>query len=322
MLLIVTHGGPGIGGGHASRCLALAEAFSSLGFPVVLAANRWAVEFFQSNWDSNQPLQVLELRDPLDAAVGDLVPRMWDLRPTLTVADSYLLDCRELDALRGLGRLFVIDDLRTLPVDLHAHGVLNYSLTAHELGYVRGRLLLGPRYALLRRIFWRLEPRGGERILVIPGASDPLGVNLELLRWDLPFPLDLVVGPMVPRDLVEELTALSKGARNVRVLVSPPDLPDRMASCGTVLCTSSVTAYEALALGKRIVTFQVADNQASNGRAIGEMGLGIDLGPWGSWGRGELIWAVERAFPPPPGAVDPRGALNAAEEMARWAVEG
>lgn len=118
----------------------------------------------------------------------------------------------------------------------------------------------------------------------------------------------------------EQLVESARLWRNLSFLRDPPDLPERMSRAGAVLCTSSVTSYEAISLRKPLVVFQTADNQLAIGREIERRGLGLNLGRWGEWGPEELRQALENLPPAPAAAVNPRGAKRAAAELLKGGV--
>ncbi|WP_040825354.1 hypothetical protein [Thermanaerovibrio velox] len=319
-VVFLTHGGGGVGGGHVVRSAALAQGFLRLGVPVGLVGNPGAVEFFSHQGLLGGPGSFFSIEDPFGGGFEDALSFLRSSTPLLCVVDSYQAGEALLDELGSVSPVVVIDDLRSYSVELHCRGVINYSLGADGLGYSSDRcgLMLGPGYALLREPFWGLKSACGARYLVVAGAADPLGVTPQLVRWwnGLGLPaVDVVIGPMADMSTRREAEEAARGAPSVRLLFSPVDLPSRIAGSRGVICTSSVTAYEALGLRKPVVVFQVADNQLATGEAIGRMGLGINLGPWGSWGSEDLRRALDAMFVPPADVVNPRGALRAATEL-------
>ena len=216
------------------------------------------------------------------------------------VVDSYRASSPWLAWVAERRPLVVIDDFRDRPVERYAAALLNYNLDAERWPYefFPDRLrLLGPAYALLRPEVASLADQidsgtllSGEDVLFVAGASDMAGATESVLRWwdgSWP-PLSAVLGPLVDASLRRRCRAAADGKENVTLLEAPSDFLERMARSGRVICTSSVTAYEALALDRPLAVFQVADNQRGIGEAIQARGLGIDLGFWGSFGRGDL----------------------------------
>ncbi|NLK18548.1 MAG: hypothetical protein GX310_02005, partial [Synergistaceae bacterium] len=244
-------------------------------------------------------------------------------RPLICVVDSYEASPQFLAGLRSACKTVLIDDCRPRPVERECDILLNYNLNASSLGYESGHagLLLGPGYALLRKSFWELAAGEGNTVLIIPGASDLLNTGRQFTDWwkaDWP-KAEIVLGPLVSPSLAEEIAARSRKLKNFSAVRDPADLPERLAKSRAVICTSSVTSYEALSLRKPLAVFQTADNQLEIGREIEKRGLGVNLGPWGRWGVPELRGFLENLPPPPKQAVNPGGALKAAEELLKRA---
>ena len=268
---------------------------------------------------ANTSLTVIE--DPFGVGARQVIDEVSARVAGLCVVDGYDATPGFLRELRGLCRLALVDDCRTRPVELECDVLLNYSLNAESPGYNRGHaeLLLGPQYALLRRDFWDLSPEEGTDLLVIPGASDMLNTLPRMVEWwgsDWP-PAQMVSGPLVPLSVFEALQKTAVDRCNLSLVRDPDDLPARMARARAVICTSSVTSYEALALRKPLIVFQTADNQVEGGREIERRGLGANLGEWGSWGREELMAVVQSLPSAPSPSVCPHGARNAAAALLR-----
>lgn len=293
-ILFLTHGGSTIGGGHISRCFALGEAFEELGASVFWLVNSEGAALLREKGVSG--CSIAEVEDPFSSPLSIIMPVVEQFSPSLCLIDSYAHTPDFLAALRRKYLLAIIDDERLRPVEGECDFVLNYNLGAEKIGYIPGRaeLLLGPRYTLLRREFRNLVPEKGDSILIIPGASDLLNVGERLAEWwrgDWPH-ADLILGPLVEQSKVEYLSDAADAMSNFSVFHNPPDLPVRMARARAVLCTSSVTAYEALVLHKPLIVFQTAENQARIGLEIEQRGLGTNLGSWGAWNENALKKAL------------------------------
>src|SRR5579883_2419821 len=164
-LLIRANGGEKIGMGHLVRCRALAEAWQDAGGEVQFASAGESAE--------------------ATAAMAAETGAEW------VVLDGYRFDSSFVDTLKQSGlRVLFIDDCggaKRYPADL----ILNSNLHASEALYT-GRapatgLLLGPRYALLRRRFRCTppdpeQPPAARRVLVTMGGSDPENVTAKVIR--------------------------------------------------------------------------------------------------------------------------------------------
>lgn len=317
-ILFITHGSSTIGGGHISRCFALAEAFEELGVSVFWLVNQKGGALLREKGVSTDSID--EVEDPFSSPLSIIILVVERFSPSLCLVDSYAHSPDLIAVLRRICPLALIDDDRSRPLEEECDVLLNYNLGAEKIGYRPGKaeLLLGPRYALLRREFRNVAPEEGESILIIPGASDPLNTGEAFLQWwkeEWP-PAELVLGPLVKREQVDFFTSAAKRINNFTVLFNPPNLPILMARAKAVICTSSVTSYEALALGKPLAVFQIADNQIPIGKEISLQKQGKNLGFWGTWGQPELEEAL--SFPSSEQqkrAVNARGAIEAAAAM-------
>lgn len=315
-ILLISHAGLSIGGGHIIRCFALAEAFASLGTSPRWIVNKEAQEILLKNGAQQTSFTVVD--KPFGDGAAAALSTVSRLGPDLCIVDSYDASPSFLTELRRYAPVALIDDCRGRPVERDCDILLNYNLNAKLLGYESGQaeLLLGPEYALLRSEFWDLKPEKGDTILIIPGASDILNTGEQFIKWwrkDWPG-AELVLGPLVESSKAMRLAGAALNSPNLSVVYNPPDLPSRMAKARSVLCTSSVTSYEALALGKPLAVFQTADNQVEIGAEIERLGLGRNLGFWGTWDEIALNKALHYLVNRQPSAnpVNPRGAQSAA----------
>jgi UDP-2,4-diacetamido-2,4,6-trideoxy-beta-L-altropyranose hydrolase len=170
-----------IGWGHVVRSAALAEALREGGCSLtwlVSESDDQAVEYLMKRF------RVVRIgRKPAEAQPAGLGEGSW------LVVDSYGWRARDHLFFRSRGvRVLALDDAGTgsFAPDL----LLNPSPGAECLHYhlpAETRLLLGPRYALLRREFRegrprRIPPAPVRRLLVTFGGGDPLGITSRLCR--------------------------------------------------------------------------------------------------------------------------------------------
>lgn len=303
-ILILADGGPSIGGGHLSRCRALAKAMENLGHKVLLACPEKAGGTLP-DFKSQGFLDFIETSGLLQGI-------------SLAVLDTYGLAMDDLDRLRSRVKLLVLDDFREFPVEAHSDLVLNYNVLAEELPY-RGLcpLILGPDYALLRSSFKFLEASEGQTVLFAAGSSDLERSVLKLVNWyDASWPpLKAVLGPLTDEAYRNQVQKDALGKKGLEVLCSPLNFDRLLAEAKTVVTTSSVTAYEALALGKATLVFQAAENQRRIGSVLSRLGWALDLGWFKDLGEKDLKEALKRAFPPPSGVIPKDGADRAARKI-------
>lgn len=314
LVTFITHAGKNIGGGHLSRCYALSQAFveygiecnwilnnESVGSP--LAKGLKKVNFFEN------PFQVNRLSN---IRHGDLV-----------VVDSYIPNECFYKEISKLSKLVVIDDCADRNLEAHAFALINYSLSAHATQYSSPscQYILGPHYALLRKEFWDLQSQDGSDVLFVAGSSDVANATSDIVEWWRPdWPrLVAVIGAFAPSVQIYAAKAAAMGKKNVEILLSPENFLTLVAKAGTVVCTASVTAYEALALNKRLVVFDVAQNQLEIGESIRDFSAGIYLGTWNGVDPDAIDAAlhVMRNHEFIKNQVNPRGSLSCAELLCR-----
>lgn len=321
----ITHAGLSIGGGHIIRCFALAEAFGSLGTSPRWIVNSEAHAILGGKGVHQTCLTAVD--KPFDDGADAVVSTVSRLSLDICIVDSYDASPSFLSELRRHSPVALLDDCRVRPVERDCDIVLNYNLNARMLGYETGQaeLLLGPEFTLLRKEFWDLKPEKGNTILIIPGASDILNTGEQFFKWwekDWP-EAELVLGPLVERSKAMRLAGMAVNSPNLSVVHNPPDLPARMAKACSVICTSSVTSYEVLALGKPIAVFQTAENQVGIGMEIERLGLGKNLGFWGTWDEFALKSALQYFVTEQPcnNPVNPRGAESAARKISTLLIQ-
>ncbi|MDR3255886.1 MAG: hypothetical protein LBT31_10010 [Synergistaceae bacterium] len=314
--VFITNAGENIGGGHLSRCLALSQALETFGVGASWILNDGALVQAEKN----------ALRDAVffgDPFSSGAVVRQNSFCGDFFVVDSYLPGADFYRELSGKGPLVAIDDLSDRGVERCASAVINYGIGASRGMYESSpaRFILGPRYALLRRDYWNLEPETGEYVFFVPGAADVLNAaETAIGLWEKVLPMLVVaLGPLVPGDRRARVTRAAEGRANVSVLSDPPNFPSLLANAGAVFCSASVTAYEALAMRKKTAVFSVAQNQDGLGGILRRLMAAYDIGDWKGVSRGKIRDAL--AFCPDgavlDGLVNGRGALECAAELVR-----
>jgi spore coat polysaccharide biosynthesis predicted glycosyltransferase SpsG len=312
--LFITNAGPDIGGGHLSRCLALSQALESRGVACSWILNENALPQASAlGMEGIIFLRDIFCRESINMAQeADFV-----------IVDSYLAP---RDFFRGIARtvkLVAIDDLNDRGAEFFASVVVNYGFGASRELYgspsPECRYLLGPGYALLRKEYWTLVPEDGGDVLFVPGAADVAGTALDIAGWwgEAHPPVAIALGPLVPESRCRAVSKIARGRGNVKIFRAPDDFPAMLSRAGFVICTASVTAYEALAMKKKTAVFFVAANQDRLGGLLAGMGAAYNIGKWGSSSREKIGDAI--SFVPDEtvlrGIVNPRGAVRCAQEI-------
>lgn len=330
-----------IGLGHVMRCVALGQELRRAGASVVFAAHalppatraRLEAEGFAVRAVGSSPGSRDDAEETL--ALARAMGARW------VVVDGYTFGA---DHQRVLGRAGVrvawLDDLADLErydVDL----LLNQNLDASAARYAgrvpQGcRLLLGPRYALLREEVRRGRARrrhGGastDRLLVMFGGGDPDDLTsraLEALHDDRLRALQatVVVGAANSRRRELERLALALGER-VEVLVDVPDMAAVLGAADLCLSAAGSVIWELAYFGVPCALVIVAENQRQNALRAAVDGLALLLGGARGLEPRDLADAIHALHSDPalrrslaavgPGLVDGEGAARVAQVMS------
>ncbi|MEO0034813.1 MAG: hypothetical protein RLZZ501_836 [Pseudomonadota bacterium] len=274
--------GPGIGGGHVCRCLALAAELRATGWEVAFAsaAASPATVPALASW----PHLILDGPPESEPA---MLARRWTEGCDLLVIDHYHRDAGFERACRPWARrILALDDAPGRPhdADLLLDPAPNRTPGDYAEWVPAGcRCLLGPDHVLLRPEFdrwrtWRrtIPPRA-RRLLVTIGQADPLGLSARLLPLLAAparsgFEARLVVGGAFP-----PLPA-PPPSPSLTLLYGIDDMAALMAWADLALIAAGGTCWEACRLGLPLLALTVADNQADNAAVLAASGAGRVLG--------------------------------------------
>ena len=273
-LLVRADAGLKMGTGHAMRCLALAQGWRHAGGEVIfaLAESTSAVDRLLRSERFNVTR--------IDGAAGTSE----DARSTFEIArafgadwfavDGYQFDAQYQKQLQSFRPVLVIDDNGLLDY-YAAELVLNQNAHACPEMYPHTssntKLLLGPRFALLRNEFvayrdWtRAIPDRSSRVLLTMGGSDPgnltpriLPLLAELTDDDLRIRV-VVGGSAENADVVDEIAARFAG--RVEVLRDARNMAELMAWADLAISGAGTTCWEMCWLGLPAILVVVAENQ-------------------------------------------------------------
>lgn len=295
-LLIRADAGVAMGTGHLMRMIALAQAWRETGGDIVFVCaeitadleNRICAENFRVEKSSVVPGSHADLE-----ATCALIARYSADKPTAAVAlDGYQFDAEFQRGLKAAGcRLLAVDDYGHADF-YHADFVLNQNVSASERLYARRsgdtKLLLGPRYSLLRREFTKLRdwerslPDKAEKVLVTLGGADADNVTKKVIDAlaGSGFEIKVVVGGSNPHlsSLRQAAGVATQGVTRIEVVVNPPDIPDVMKWADIAVAAGGSTSWELALAGLPSLFIILAENQALNARALEKQGFGLCLG--------------------------------------------
>lgn len=301
-----------IGTGHVMRCLTLAEVLRDMGATVFFVSRELPGNMIEQMEARGFPVVRLTAPDvpvpngpPAHAAWGGV---HWEQDADETrsaleeteldwlIVDHYAFDEKwEKTLRRNDMQIMVIDDLADRPHDCDL--LLDQNLGRKAADYEARvpehcKLLIGPRYALLRPEFSQLReeslkrrctPRLG-RLLITMGGMDKDNATshvLDALR-DCPLPDDLeievVMGGNAPwLEAVKEKVATMPWPIHVQVAI--PDMAHRMAEADLAIGAAGSTSWERCCLGLPSLIMVIAENQAPAANALGISGAAVVLHP-------------------------------------------
>jgi len=328
-----------IGTGHIFRCLALAGELRRRGAAVTFLCRELAGGLIGWLRGGGWPVGALAPGGWRTDAEGTLRRIAADGRTAdWLVVDHYGLDERYEQAVRaGVRRVLAIDDLADRPhrCDLLLDQNLHREAPARYEGLVRAgtRLLLGPRYALLRPEFAAARDRvrrGGtvRRALVSFGGADPCGATRLALEALAPLvreglALDVVAGRLNPD--ADALEARCRELPGVRFRRHADRMAELMLAADVAVGAGGITTWERCCLGLPSLVLPIAGNQRALTAEAARAGAVLDLGPAEEAAAGRLREAVRRWMADPEAVramseramalTDGRGAEIVAKEM-------
>jgi UDP-2,4-diacetamido-2,4,6-trideoxy-beta-L-altropyranose hydrolase len=302
LLIIRADATPDIGTGHLMRTLALAHAWRDRAGDVIF------VSCCRSRGLLGRMAKIARQVVALDCAHPD--PGDWEKTARVldahgdawVVLDGYHFDGEYHKNIRAPGkRLMVVDDMAHLE-HYEADIVLNQNIDAASLSYSTAaftRLLLGPRYILLRPEF--VERSAAERnitgparrLLVTLGGADMQAlekVNIDGLE------ALIVVGSTNP-NLQQIQAAGGRSGVPMRVVDSAPDMAELMSWADLAVSAGGSTCWELAYMGVPTLAITMADNQLAVVKGLARAGAIVDLGWHNELSAAELVGALQDLAP-------------------------
>jgi UDP-2,4-diacetamido-2,4,6-trideoxy-beta-L-altropyranose hydrolase len=281
-----------IGTGHVMRCLALGQAWQDAGGNAVfvMCTDAPAIE----DRYKSEGMEIIHLSALLGSAddamqTADLSRRMG---ASWVVVDGYHFGADYQRFVKDAGlRLLFIDDYGHAD-RYYADIVLNQNLHAHESLYQNRefytRLLLGPRYALLRQEFWKWQgwkrgiPKVPRRVLVTLGGGDPDNVTLTVIQALQQVVIDGLEAVVVVGGSNPNYEELQSAARDSKVTISlernVTNMPELMAWADVGISAGGTTSWELAFMGLPSLLVIQTDNQCATAERLSGLGVTRNLG--------------------------------------------
>jgi UDP-2,4-diacetamido-2,4,6-trideoxy-beta-L-altropyranose hydrolase len=290
-VLILTECGAGIGFGHLTRCLSLADAFRNRG----VDAEVWAAADMPLAQSLSQTVRQIDWHGLPDALMVEAA------RAYGVLLDSFCIGTAEIERISAINRrLAIIDDF---PRRLYSSGVvIDWTIAAEHFAFpVRHAgvsYLLGSGYCALRPDFKHVAEREfsdpPRSLLVTFGGSDTRSLTVPvvaMLQQEFPTLEKLVVvGPGFPK---RSLDSLQNHNTVFHTAVGGDLMRTLMARADIAVCGGGQTLYEIASQGLPPVITGIVEDQNDDIRGFTEAGFGINVG---SWQRPDLLDAQAEAI--------------------------
>jgi UDP-2,4-diacetamido-2,4,6-trideoxy-beta-L-altropyranose hydrolase len=274
------------------RCLALAQAWQDLGGHAIFvtAMDSLGIEA-RLRSEGMDILHLQQYPGSIEDArfTADFANQ---LNASWVVTDGYEFNGEYQRIIKecGLSLLFIDDNGHA--DHYFADVVLNQNIHAHEALYANRepytKLLLGPRFILLRREFlkwqsWERQIPGiARKHLVTLGGSDPDNVTLKVICALREVDIDLmelifVIGP-TNANIVSIQKELFSVPFHSRVLPSIEDMSELMAWADVAISGAGTTSWESVFMGLPAVVVVLAENQSSIADGLDEFGVAVNMG--------------------------------------------
>lgn len=275
-ILFRADGGPGIGAGHLSRCLALAQACRQRGWRCTLLTLAGSTPLH--GWRDIEVRSLPEL-DPGSAQdLQATAAQVKELGAAWVVADGYRFSVEYLARLDAQTQLLVLDDLGERDPACRVMLNPNPGAESRHAGHYRQarEVLLGTEYFLLRP-----EIRGAQasperqRVLVTFGGDDDENLALAFVSLAAEQGLDIhadVICTVAGVGLAQLRQVAGRAPGHWQVHAGPLEIAPFMARASVMICAGGTTACEAASLGIPCVIVVRADNQRPGAQALMDLG--------------------------------------------------
>jgi UDP-2,4-diacetamido-2,4,6-trideoxy-beta-L-altropyranose hydrolase len=290
-LLVRADAGVAIGTGHVMRCLALAQTWQDIGGRAV-----FAMAGMTSAIAARLAAESCHIV-PIASAVGSsedasqTVAIATEQKADWIVVDGYQFTAEYQGILKAAGfKLLFLDDYGHAS-NYFADMVLNQNVSATEALYASRepgvRLLLGPRYCLLRREFsvwldWKRKVAPlGRRVLVTMGGSDPENLSARVVEGLVRVRLEgletiVVMGGSSPHS--ELLESADSPGKSISVRRDVTNIADLMAWADVAISSAGTTCWELCLLALPALLTDVAENQTAVAHQLARRKCAIYLG--------------------------------------------
>lgn len=265
-------GSPQIGGGHAARSFALAQALGECGVICLVLVDPATSSLMAGRFEEGASVQPVAVEHLTIATATDVC---WRYAADWVVVDDYRVRADDEAHLgKSASNVLVIDDLANRPHHCDALlDVMPYRTATDYVNLVDAgtTLWIGHHYALVRRsIVARREASSGRRripklesILIALGMTDPgKAINASLSAIEQAA-IDVRVDVLVASETTAAALRQSRSCRagRARIHVNVPDPSDLFCRADLAITAPGVTAVELCTLGVPLLLVETYPHQ-------------------------------------------------------------
>lgn len=272
-----------IGSGHIMRCLSIAYEIQQKDDVVFVVSDSYFFNFIENKGFNCINLEIDYKELPKDNKFIDYLLKE---KPQFVFIDSYYVDNVFFNKVKRICKTIYIDDLLSFPYNVDV--LINYNIYGEYSNYKKlyekenfiPMLLLGPKYAPLRKEFRNLEefvirPKC-KNIFVSTGGADPLHLALRLISYIidnhiLQYTFHFIVG--IANNDKDEMIEISKNYKNIILHYNVENISKLMMRCDIAITAAGSTAYELCACGIPTISYILADNQILGAEAFDKKGI-------------------------------------------------
>jgi len=282
---------PTVGMGHLRRCLTLAGELTKCASEVFFLCRSEAFDVSEYMTSDVKEWAAFDWSLTPEEDAREVIRHCRTSGIDSVIVDHYRADQTYQKILHESGlRWLQFDGDARYPI--WANWLLNMSPAASEELYAKlkprkeTRLLLGPRYALLRKEFRQWSLRGNKggpvrKILLTFGGGDDRGATvfcLEAMK-SLAEETECIVLLSSANPRKDDILKWNRENRtNTMIVLDAEETAPYMASADLAITAGGMTVFEMAVLGIPVLIMQIADNQVPITRAWQQCGYGIDLG--------------------------------------------
>lgn len=278
--------------GHIMRCLALAQEWRDNGGTVTFVMSGAGQKIVSRLADEQMDICTISAVVGSNEDISETIRCAEETNTEWIIIDGYHFGADYQRVVKQSGKKILFLDDYSHSDHYFADLVLNQNIYAEKCHYKNRepytKILLGPRYFLLRREFWpwhewsRQIPPVARKILVTLGGSDLENQTLNVINAikrikNQKVEVRILVGSANPH-IPSLKSAISDVSSQFRIFESVTNIPEMMAWADLAVSGGGGTCYEMAFMGLPTSIIVLADNQAPNAEWLQRDGFALNLG--------------------------------------------